>query len=189
MSKIHDNYLVKGARGNFAKQFVYKRRGNNTHIARMPRINNDAEATADQVKVRDLFGSAASYAKGAITSPDLKKEYKKKATPGNTAYNMAFRDYLKPPVVKSIDISKYSGPPGSIIEVEAKDDFRVAGVTVTIRTAAGALVEEGAAILNPINRNKWNYTTTVANAALAGSKVSAVARDLPGNTAKLEVTV
>lgn len=189
MAKILENGLIKGASGNYSKQFVYKQRGNKTHIARMPKIKKDAVASDKQVQRRDLFASASLYAQGVMTSPDLKKVYQKKTSNGNTAFNVAFKDYLKAPRVKSIETDKYAGPPGSTITVEAKDDFRVAGVTVTIQTGAGVLVEKGEALINPINRNQWIYTTTVANAAVAGSKVSAVARDLPGNMTKMEVTV
>jgi hypothetical protein len=189
MSRITNNPLVEGARGNFGKQFVYKKRGRHTHIARMPVTNNVAEPTVNQTKVRDLFAEAAYYAKGVLSSPELKNEYKKKAPPGASAYNMAFRDYVKPPVVKSIDTGKYTGAIGSTITVSAKDDFRVAEVVVSIRTAAGVLVEEGNAILNPINRNKWTYTVLVENGILDGTVITATASDLPGNKGVLSQTI
>jgi hypothetical protein len=189
MPKINDNFLVKGARGNMSKQFVYKTRGNNTHIAKMPVRNRKIESTERQLEIRDLFTEASAYATGAIDSPELKKEYEKKAPAGVTAFNMALRDFLKPPVVKSIDASMYDGSVSSTIAVKARDDFRVASVTVSIKTAAGALVEEGAALLNPINRNQWIYSAVKSNASLAGSIISATARDVPGNKAKLEITL
>lgn len=189
MSYLDNNPLVDGARGNFGKKFVYKKRGNKTHIAKMPAQNPNAEVTDQQLEIRDQFGSAALYAKGAMSDPILKKEYQKKAKSGVTAFNIAFRDYLKAPVVKSIDTSKYTGVVGSLITVSAKDDFRVASVHVSIHTAAGVLIEEGDAILNPIDRNKWNYATTQANANIAGCVVKADAFDLPGNKGSLDVTV
>jgi len=187
MSKIHDNPLVKGARGNFGKHYVYKKRGKDTHIAKMPVINKNAVPTDSQTEVRELFAAASLYAKGAMSSPDLKKEYQKKAKDGNTAFNIALRDYLKAPVVKSIATEKYDGNPGSTIVVVAKDDFRVAEVKVSIRDAAGVLIEEGNAILNPIDRNKWIYTAVQANASPVGCTVSAIALDLPGNKGMLDV--
>jgi hypothetical protein len=50
-------------------------------------------------------------------------------------------------------------------------------------------VEEGNAVLNPINRNQWIYTSTQNNTALAGTVIHAVARDLPGNEGVLEKTI
>ena len=171
------------------KQYVYKQRGDNTHMAKMPRINKNLVATERQVKVRDLFAEGALYAQGVVSSPELKKEYAKKAPAGKTAYNMAFRDFLKAPVVKSIDASKYNGTPGTPIVIKAKDDFRVASVMVSIHSATGTLIEQGEATLNPINRNQWIYSTVQSNTSITGSIISATARDLPGNEGKLDVTV
>ena len=189
MAKINDNLLVKGARGNVGKQYVYKKRGRSTHIAKMPVINKNAVPTNRQAEVRELFAAASLYAKGAMSTPDLKKEYQKKAKDAETAFNVALRDYLKAPVVKTIDAGKYDGSIGSLIVVGARDDFRVAEVKVSIRDAAGMLIEEGNASLNPIDRNKWIYTATQTNASPVGCIVSAVALDLPGNKGVLNVTL
>lgn len=189
MAKIFDNSLVKGARGNFGKQFVYKKRGDATHIARMPAVNRNATPTPEQVNVRELFSSATLYAKSAISSPELKMGYQKKARPGVTAYNLALRDYIKPPVVKSINPAGYDGSIGSTIVISAKDDFRVAGVRVSLRTAVGDLVEEGSALLNPVNLGQWIYTATQELVTLAGTVITATATDLPGNTASLEINL
>jgi hypothetical protein len=189
MPKLKDNYLLNGASGNMAKQYVYKKRGNTTHIAKMPKIRKDRQPTERQLEVRDLFGEASLYAKGAMANADLKKEYDKKATNGNTGYNVAFRDYLKAPRVKKIDTSEYNGIIGSTIVIHAKDDFRVASVKVSIHTAAGVLIEEGNAILNPVKLHQWIYTATQNNAAFTGCRVTAVAKDLPDNKGSLEVIV
>src|ERR1700755_3149527 len=87
MSKVNDNLLIRGARGNIGKQFVYKKRGEDTIIPRMPKVNKDAVPTDKQVQKRDLFSDAIDYARGVVASPDLKKEYEKNLAPGKTAYN------------------------------------------------------------------------------------------------------
>lgn len=189
MANVNENLLVRGARGHVGKQFVYKKHGESTNLVRMPTINKDAVPTEKQAVKRELFSEAAIYAKGAIGSPDLKKEYEKKATPGKNAYNIAFRDYLKPPVVSKIDASNYKGPVGSLIVIKAKDDFRVVEVAVSIHSAAGVLLEEGKAVLDPIRRSLWNYTSAQNNAVPAGTVISAVAKDIPGNTGLLEITL
>lgn len=192
MARITRNLLVKGASGNVAKQFVYKKRGKKTLITKMPEFNEKAVPTERQTEVRDLFAAASLYAKGALSSPLLKTEYEKKAIAGKTAFNIAFRDYLKAPVVRSIDTEEYNGTTGSLIVVNAKDDFRVAAVKVSIRNSAGVLIEEGNAILNPIDLNKWTYTAVQSNpapAGLTGCIISAAAFDIPGNKGKLEVTL
>ena len=189
MAKINKNLLVRGARGNMGKQFVYRKHGKDTLMTSMPEFNENLQPTARQVEIRDLFAEAAGYAKGVIADPELKKEYKKKAKPGRTAYNIAFRDYLKAPVVQSINPVQYTGLPGSKVEISAKDDFRVAAVTVSIYLPSGVLLEQGNAILNPVNRNKWIYTATQSNNAPPGSVIKATAFDLPGNQGSLEINI
>jgi hypothetical protein len=188
MAKINENPLVRGARGNFGKQYVYRKRGNDTFLARMP-VKTDAAPTDKQETVRDQFAAASAYAQGAINDPELKKAYGKKAPPGKTAFNMAFRDFLKAPRVQVIDTENYDGTPGSKIVITARDDFRVISVTVSIHTADGTLVEKGDAELNPLYREKWTFTAKQSNALLTGSKIKVVARDLPGNPGTGEVTL
>jgi len=88
MARIDNNPLVQGASGNLGGKCVYKKRGSKTFIAMMPKINKNKKPTDDQVRVRDHFGEAVAYAKGAILSPVLKKLYQKKATNGSTAFNV-----------------------------------------------------------------------------------------------------
>ena len=188
MAKIEQNGLVMGARGNFGKQFVYKNRGNKTHIAVMPRATK-VEATPVQVGVRKQFIFAALYAKAAMLNPEIKKQYQNKAAAGASAFNVAVRDYFKSPEVVGIDPSNYNGSVGSTLTIAAIDDFRVVSVKVTIKTAAGDLVEEGAAHLNPEDLGQWIYTATADNATLVGTVITATAKDRPGNPASLEIVL
>jgi len=188
MAKINENPLVRGARGNFGKHYVYKKRGNDTFLARMP-VKSDAAPTDKQETVRDQFAAASAYAQGAMNDPELKKAYSKKAPPGKTAFNMALRDFLKPPKVTIIDTENYDGKPGSTIVITARDDFRVISVTVSIFTTDGTLVEKGDAVLNPLFREKWTFTAKQSNGSLTGCRIKVVARDLPGNPGTGEVTL
>lgn len=189
MAKISENLLVTKGRGNVGKQFIYKKRGNNTHITKMPTVDKKAKASEKQEKVRDLFSAATVFAKGATSVPELRAEYEKKVAPGQTALNVAFKDYVTAPRVRLINTQKYTGNPGSEIVVDAWDDFRVKEVEVSILNAAGELVEKGNAILNPINQNLWKYVVTQLNNVLPGTKISAIVRDIPENEARLELVL
>ena len=189
MSKVTQNHLVKGARGKFSDQFVYRQRGGETIMTRLPRLSPDRVATEKQEKSRDLFASGAAYAKSAMANPELKAEYSRKATGAKTSFNIAFRDFLKAPVVKELDLSAYNGAAGSLITVKAKDDFRVAAVWVRIQDQSGNLVEEGSALLHPINRSKWTYTAAQSIGSLTGTVVTAIATDLPGNEGAMSRTL
>ena len=59
---------------------------------------------------------------------------------------------------------------------------------VEIYAANGTLLEAGTAE-QPTNGIDWTYTATQANNPLAGSKIKAIATDVPGNEGALEVTL
>ncbi|OMP74595.1 hypothetical protein BW716_34560, partial [[Flexibacter] sp. ATCC 35208] len=61
-------------------------------------------------------------------------------------------------------------------------------VRVAIYSAVGDLIEQGDAVLEA-NGLDWLYTATVANSAIAGCRVRAVAKDLPANETVYDVTV
>ena len=78
MSNVNENLLVRGARGNVGKQFVYRRHGNDTNIGRMPVLSKNAAPTEKQSRIRELFSEAVIYARGVLSFADLKKDL-----PGN----------------------------------------------------------------------------------------------------------
>lgn len=189
MANISNNLLVKMAKGNVAKQIVYRQHGQNTHLVAMPKFDPNRPVTALQETVRNTFSNAVAYAKWAIEDPELKAIYAAKAGPGRSAFNMAVRDYSRPPVVSLVDTQDYSGVVGSKIIVEAKDDVRVASVTVRILNAEGELLEEGNAVLDPKRVNKWSYTAQQANNEMAGTVIIATALDLADNAGVLELSL
>ncbi len=68
------------------------------------------------------------------------------------------------------------------------DDFRVTGVRVEIRDANNMMLEAGNAVQN-LNGIDWTYAATYGNATLPGTKIKAIAKDVPGNEGVLEVTL
>ncbi|GAO41906.1 hypothetical protein [Flavihumibacter petaseus] len=182
MSKISENLLVNKARGKMGDQIMYKQRGNKTFLCKIPKYDKNAPITAKQEIARDRFAEAAQYAREAIANPELKTEYAKMLGPGNTAFNLAFRDYQKAPVITLIDTSAYTGRPEETIVILATDDFRVASVWVSICSETGELLEEGNAMLHPIYRDKWTFTSKSDHHDLAVGMVRVAAADLPGNT-------
>ena len=61
-------------------------------------------------------------------------------------------------------------------------------INVPTQWSDGELLEKGNAVQQN-NGIDWTYTTTQANAVLAGSKINAMATDVPGNTGTREVTL
>lgn len=183
MARVNYNVVTHGVSGKVGDLVVFIQRHGKTFLGKIPARSR--LVTDDQLAVREKFKKAAKYAKACIQNPVTNALYAEKADGGKTSFNMAFADFFIPPVVTAIDSSNYTGTVGSSISVQATDDTRVKGVKISIMAASNSLVEEGEAI-HDSDQDLWVYSATVLNASLAGTKIIAVAIDLPGNTGSAE---
>jgi hypothetical protein len=121
------------------------------------------------------------------TNPDqsLAQAYETALRPRQNVYSRAMEDFMTSPKVKLEDKTHYQGAPGDTVIVRAVDYFRVTGVRVEIYAADGSFLEGGNAIQN-VNGIDWTYTATQVNNPMAGSKIIAIASDVPGNKGTLE---
>jgi hypothetical protein len=144
--------------------------------------------TEPQVQSQGQFGKAVKYAKGVVADPARKAQYKEASTAKHRSeYNLALADARKPPVILDIDVSAYHGQPAEPIVIHAVDDNKVAGVSMILQTAAGALIEQGPAALD-FAKGVWRYVTQAAapeNEIAVSIEVTAV--DLPGNRVQKRV--
>lgn len=186
MGFVKDNYVTSGASGNVGDLWSFRQRAGKTILAKQ-RGASSKPPTADGLAIQSRFKTSVNYALNAMKNPATKAAYAAAAPRGVSAFNMALGDAASSPVVSKIDSTNYHGAVGDTLVIDATDNFKVTAVVVTIDSAAGALIEAGNAVLDE-NKN-WIYTATAANAAIAGSKITAVASDLPGNTGTLSVTL
>ncbi len=148
------------------------------------------KSSAKQKDNNLTFKEATQYAKRQMANPETKAEYARGITEkNNAAFRVALRDYLNAPIVHYIKAPDYTGAIGNVISIKATDDFKVIAVRVTITDAAGKELESGIAIQNPRKKHMWKYATTVANANVAGTKISVVALDKPQNRGKGEMVI
>ncbi|SDF01644.1 hypothetical protein [Chitinophaga filiformis] len=182
------NFVLKDASGTIADMLTLTKRRSGAIILGKKRGESSIPPSELQLDVQRKFKRAMQYAKAAILDPVVKAAYQAFAGPDQSAYNMAVKDFFKPPVVESITTKSYHGEVGDTLLIRALDDFKVTAVTVSIRTAAGAIVEEGNAVLQS-NALDWLYTATAENAALAGTVITATAVDTPGNETPKEVVL
>ncbi|MBO9573208.1 MAG: hypothetical protein J7497_13535 [Chitinophagaceae bacterium] len=188
MPKQKNNLIMAGTSGMLGKQVVFKERNGETYLSAPPTVNENRKATPTQLENQQKFTSAVDYAKTAIKDENIKAAYQSMAKRNQSAFNVAFNDAYNAPKVLGIIAQGYQGQAGNIIIVQAKDDFKVKSVKVSIRNAANQLIEEGEAIANADGLN-WTYTVTQANGNIADAKITATATDLPGNEGSLELTL
>ena len=99
---------------------------------------------------------------------------------GKRACDLAKADCSHPPVINELDLSGYTGQPAEAIHIQAIDDFEVRSVRVTIAQLDGALLEDGAAVLDRTS-GSWRYLTQVAVPAGQTLMVHITASDQAGN--------
>ena len=179
--------VVRGLKGKFADQVVFKKSNGHSVMANVP-AKSDKKASEAQEKTRDKFRMAANYAKHAIQNPELLAFYKAAAQNGQSAYSAALSDFLTAPKVYTLDVSEYNGKQGSTIAVRAIDAYSLKEVNVSIKAAGGSILEEGPAVLDS-NGNFWNYTATKDADPVVGTVVRATAKDNPGNSGTMLVTL
>jgi hypothetical protein len=183
MAKSKRNVITHGLSGMVGDLVVFSQRHGETILGKIP--FNSGKVTPDQQVVREKFQKAVSYANASLKNPAIKALYERRAGKGVTSFNLAIADFFAAPVISEIITSAYTGAAGSRIEVHATDDTKVTEVKLSIIATDGSAVEEGAA-QQDADTGYWFYTATAANASLAGSKITVVAKDLPGNTTPAE---
>ena len=91
-----------------------------------------------------------------------------------SAYNFAFADCMKPPVIHHIERRE------GCIRVEASDNIGVTKVQVFVVSEAGRFLEYGDAV--QAEEDWWEYASHAQ-----GKQILAKAFDLPGNCTQLDV--
>lgn len=185
-----NNSLVTGKlRGSLGKELVFREWEGKTVVAKAPG-KREGDPTEKQAETQDKFLLASRYARAVIKSADksMAEAYATVLKPRQNVYSRALEDFMTSPVVKSIDTRSYKGTAGEKIVIRAIDDFRVVSVRVEIYAASGTLLEEGKAEEDKLGLD-WIYTATQANTPLAGTKIIAIATDVPGNEGILAVSL
>lgn len=185
-----DNSIITGKfRGSLGKELVFREWEGKTVVAKSPKARS-GEPTTAQALILEKFQYAARYAKAITKSADqsLAQAYASAVRPRQNVYARAVEDFMTSPTVKIIDTRHFKGVAGDKIVVRAIDDFRVTGVQVAIFAPNGSLLETGDAVQN-LTDIDWTFTATQANNLPVGSKIKAIATDIPGNEGMLEVTL
>jgi hypothetical protein len=180
MSKIKNNPIMKGASGMLGKVVVYREVRGNVIMSNRPKRRK--VLTPQQMETKSRFLRAVKYAKKQMADPIAKAGYQRgPGSPFPSAYSSAMGDYLKAPIINTINTSRYGGAIGDEVWINATDNFKVTAVNVSIFNMEGKLIEQGDAVPNSDCIDEFLYTITVTNQVLPGTKILVTVRDRPGN--------
>ena len=185
MAVVRKNVVTDGLSGKLGKNIVFRQRNGKTIVSTSP-VSSHTK-TEKQENPRKRFIKAVRYGQEQMADPVFGEQYRlaAKANGISTPNNLAIQDYLRPPVIESLDVDGYHGELGDEIIVEAFDDLIVEKVAVEIYHEDGSLVEKGFASKNG-NNFEWHYATSVVNSEFIGDKILVKAFDHPGNETIME---
>ncbi len=181
MTKVRFHGPIAGFSGAMG-EMVFMDRGTQT-VAYMKTHYALSEA---QVNQQERFGEAAAYAKSALADPVKSEFYETVAQEKDLpAFALAVGDYLSLPSFKPLDLSKYKGGVGDLIQIRAVDKLGLASVDVAINANDSALIEKGKAVEVGLRSGYWVYTATAAVATGADIFIQVTGVDHADNTAKI----
>ena len=186
MAKVHTNIFVRSLSGAIGAQFMRcKTRSGKTIVANKPRFDDNRQFTEKQKTHQDALREAITYARFAKNQP----LYIEMAWgTGSSAYSIAISDWFGSPKVLEINVDVWTGKVGQTIRVKARDNVKVARVSVVIRDANSNMLEAGEAVQSEEGSVWWNYTTQSLVTMTPFPTVEATAQDLPGNTNSFSIT-
>ena len=187
MAISKNNPIVDGASGKFGNNLVFRRLGKATILAARPKATTVAP-TEQQMINRFAFTEASAYAKDAIADPTVKAAYKEKAKGNQSAYNVAFKDFMTAPVLHQVNWKDFSGAVGDRITLRITDVMAVLSVRVSLYAPDGSLIESGAAVQAALKLD-WVYTVTVGYSPISGMRMLVEMMDTPLNSYSEEVEI
>jgi len=179
------NTITRGYHGKIGNQFIIKKHGRKTVLAARPERGNVVLTPAQQEQCRK-FAEAVRYAKDAMNDPKLRRRYQAKANPDRPAYNVAISDFMTWPWIDWIDTDAYHGHKGDHIFILAADPGKVSSASLVIRDAEGVEIESGECFYEETS-SRWVYIAGKDHGPIAGLRIYAVIRDLPGHLAEKEI--
>lgn len=181
MANIYRNMYIRGLNGVDGDQTIYcTTRSGKTIFVRGDCSDGNWKYMSMGIPKRypAAIRAAALYADFAMTQDvyiDLE------CATGVSAYTHAIADWYGKPKVLALDIDGWTGEIGQTIRVKARDNIRVAAVTVVIRDAQKNFLEMGEAVQADPGSPWWHYTTQTRVDMDPFPSVAAIIQDLPGN--------
>jgi len=158
MSDVELNPTVDGYRGSIGR-LVFKKYKGRTIVAKRP--VRTKEPGPAELAAQENFRDAVAYAKSVLADPAARAFYQPIALQRDiSVYALAMGDFLKVPTIKPLNLTKYTGKVGDIIQIRVVDNIGLADLDVNIVAQDGTPIERGKAVETGTGSGKWIYTAT-----------------------------
>jgi hypothetical protein len=172
MAKARLSKIIEALRGEIDGLVFREMPDGSIVVSKVPRRKKRKATPAQKEYRNEILPGRAKWARWAYKHYPIYEELAADL-PMINAYNLALKDISHPPVIYRILREE-----GRIL-VNAWDEIMVAGVRVMVHDLNGKLLESEDA--RQFEKDWWEYVP------LASGKVSAMAWDLPGNKARIEL--
>lgn len=147
MAKLNQDRPGIRLRGKFGDQ-IYKWYGDTCVVQKLPTRRKRRRVSPKLKAAYENMRQAVRYAQGVIADPAAKAYYAAAARALRLpVYLVAKSDAMKAPTLRTPILSRYyDGRAGQVLLIGTRDLFRVQTLRVTVRDAAGDIVESGDAV-------------------------------------------
>src|ERR1039457_304487 len=183
MANATENVIDRRLRGKFGKFCIFRTINFKTFMSPYPDYSKRTWSK-NQKAVRMRFRDAMIWTRQTLDDPEKRKFYQKKAKRGQSVWNVGVADYMKKPRIDKIDIRDYKGQKGDLIHIQARDNYMIKTVMITLLNAMGLEVES---YLIPNNTDffVWEYEAMEPNPDWQGGRVVVRITDSPGNVTEV----
>jgi hypothetical protein len=180
MASLYSNIVILGSNGLAGGHFTDRK----THVEKSvlsskPLLDDYRKANEARKAHEAAIRESTTYANFAQTQDVYIAKAKRM---GVTPYYIALADWFEAPKVLEINVDSWTGKIGQMIRVKARDNVKVARISVVIRDADENVLEMGEATQSEPGSVWWNYTTKKLVSMTPFPTVEATAYDLPGNS-------
>jgi hypothetical protein len=180
MARLYSNIVILGSNGLVGGHFTDRQTRVEKSILGSRTLLDDHRKANEARKAHEAaIRESTTYANFAQTQDVYITKAKRM---GVTPYYIALADWFEAPKVLEINVDNWTGKIGQTIRVKARDNMKVARVSVVIRDAHENVLEMGEATQSEPGSAWWNYTTKKLIPMTPFPIVEATAYDLPGNS-------
>src|SRR5687768_7801219 len=128
MAGIDYSPEIRRIRGTVG-DIVHKSVNGRPYVASLPTLDPKRRRTAKQKKQNASFRAGSLYATSVLRDPLQMRVYQRLARERQLSPNsLLIQNFSKPPVIETVDFTKYAGKAGGLIRILAFDAVEVASV-------------------------------------------------------------